>query len=182
MNKLARIVLEKFIYEKVTLTSLELQKIQAFSEEKWPVFITITDHDTIVGSVGRIYPLYENFWEEFINNVILLAQDPRFKDYLENHSKVRNLHYRVDVFHDDNRRILHHPDELESENEGMILLCQKQEKVGVILPHMFKNNLSWEEVYHNLIKKIDLDTTHLGKGDVILYGLKTEVFEDEKNV
>jgi hypothetical protein len=45
----------------------------------------------------------------------------------------------------------------------MILLCQKQEKVGVILPHMFSSPLSGEEVYHRIIKKINLDTAHLGK-------------------
>jgi len=42
---------------------------------------------------------------------------------------MRKLNFRVDIFHDKDRRILHHPDELDGETEGMILLCQNQEKV-----------------------------------------------------
>lgn len=179
MNHLARAILEKYVFEKVTLTTAELQKIQSFSDEKWPVFITVKDGEKVVWSVGRIYPLSESFWEELIKNVILLAEDERFKLYLDNQNKVRGLHFRVDTFSDANRRILHHPDELE-EDEGMILLCQKQEKAWVILPKMFKNKVSGEDIYHILIQKIGLDASHFGKWDVILYGLKTEIFEDEK--
>ena len=98
-----------------------------------------------------------------IKNTILVTSDPRFQPYLDNPEKTRKLNFRVDIFHDGDRRILHHPDELESENEGMILVCQKQEKVGIILPHMFQSPLSGEEIYHHIIKKINLDTTHIGK-------------------
>lgn len=101
--------------------------------------------------------------EELIENTNLLAQDPRFQPYIDNPEKTRKLQYRVDTFHDNDRRILHHPDELVSESEGMILLCQNQEKVGIILPHMFNSPLSGEEIYHRLISKINLDTAHLGK-------------------
>lgn len=180
MHNLARIILESYLFEKKTLTVDELQKIQQILKEKVPVFITIKDGENIVGSTGRIYPSHNSFGEEFIDNVILLTADPRFQPYMDNPEKTRKISYRVDIFHDQDRRILHHPDELESENEGMILLCQKQEKVGIILPHMFSAPLSGEEVYHHLIKKINLDMTHLGKGDVILYGVKTEIFEDNK--
>jgi len=178
MQNLARIILESFLFEKKTLSVAELQKIQPLQKEKGPVFITVRDGETIVGSTGRIYPAHDSIGEELINNVILLTSDPRFQSYIDNPEKTRKLTYRVDTFHDQDRRILHHPDELESEQEGMILLCQKQEKVGIILPHMFKSALSGEEVYHHLIKKINLDMAHLGKGDVILYGVKTQIFED----
>lgn len=178
MQNLARIILESFLFEKKTLSMHDLEKIQPLSKEKCPVFITVRDGDTIVGSTGRIYPAHDTIGEELINNVILVASDPRFQPYRENTEKTRKLTYRVDVFHDQDRRILHHPDELISEQEGMILLCQKQEKVGIILPHMFKSALSGEEVYHQLIKKINLDMSHLGKWDVILYGVKTQIFED----
>lgn len=178
MQNLARIILESYLFEKKTLTTDDIQRIQPILKEKIPVFITIKDGENIVCSTGRIYPYRSNFWEELIDNVILAIADPRFQPYIDNPEKTRKLTYRVDIFHDQDRRILHHPDELESEQEGMILLCQKQEKVGIILPHMFKSPLSGEEVYHHLIKKINLDTTHLGKWDVILYGVKTQIFED----
>lgn len=180
MQNISRIILESFLFEKKTLTPNDVQKIQSVSKEKTPVFITVKDGDTIVGSTGRIYPAHDTLAEELIDNSILIISDPRFHPYIDNPEKTRKLHYRIDVFHDQDRRILHHPDELENTSEGMILLCQKQEKVGIILPHMFSSPLSGEEVYHHLIKKIGLDTSHLGKGDVILYGVKTEVFEDER--
>lgn len=180
MNNLARTILEAFLFEKKTLTSTDIQKIQTIPKERMPVFVTLMDGENIVGSSGRIYPKHDTLAEELIDNTILLASDPRFMPYRDNPEKTRKLHYRVDIFHDDDRRILHHPDELQSGVEGMILLCQKQEKAGIILPHMFHSPLSGEEIYHHLIKKIELDTAHLGKGDVILYGVKTEIFEDEK--
>lgn len=180
MNKLARTILESFLFEKKTLTVSDLEKIEQTPKEKCPVFITVSDGDTIVASAGRIYPKHDTIGEELIENTTLIALDPRFQPYLDNPEKVRKIHYRIDIFHDEDRRLLHHPDELVSASEGMILLCQKQEKIGIILPHMLTSSLSGEEIYHNLIRKIDLDTTHLGKWDVILYGVKTEVFEDEK--
>jgi AMMECR1 domain-containing protein len=178
MNNLARIILESYLFEKKTLSEDEIEKIQPVAKEKIPVFITVRDGNTVVGSTGRIYPAEESLWKELIQNTILITSDPRFQPYLDNPEKTRKLNFRVDIFHDGDRRILHHPDELEGQNEGMILLCQKQEKVGIILPHMFDPPLSGEEIYHHLIKKINLDTTHIGKWDIILYGVKTEIFED----
>lgn len=180
MHKLARIILESYLFEKKTLTVADIEKIENLPKQKSPVFVTIMDGDTIVGSTGRVYPKNDTIPAELIENTTLLVEDPRFQPYRDNPEKTRKLHYRVDIFHDEDRRILHHPDELMSASEWMILLCQKQEKVGVILPHMFSSPLSGEEVYHRIIKKINLDTAHLGKWDVILYWVKTEVFEDEK--
>lgn len=161
MHRLARIILESYIFEKKIPTPSDIEKIQKIPREKSPIFITISDGDIIVASSGRIYPKHDTLIEELIENTTLLAQDPRFQPYKDNPEKTRKLHYRVDIFHDVDRRILHHPDEMIAANEGMILLCQKQEKVGIILPHMFTQPLSGEEVYHHLIKKIHLDTAQL---------------------
>ena len=142
MQNLARIILESFLFEKKTLTPSDIQKIQPLSKERTPVFITVRDGDIIVASTGRIYPAHETLAEELIDNTILLISDPRLHAYIDNPEKIRKLHYRIDIFHEQDRRILHHPDELQSATEGMILLCQKQEKVGIILPHMFTSPLS----------------------------------------
>lgn len=163
MNTLARTILETFIFEKKTLTPEEVEKIRPLPKEKAPVFITLYDGEEVVASTGRIYPAHNTLTEELIDNTVLLASDPRFSTHIQNTELVRKLHYRVDTFHDTDRRILHHPDELVNTTEGMILLCQKQEKVGIILPHMFKGNPSGEEVYHHLIQKTQLDTSKLGK-------------------
>jgi AMMECR1 domain-containing protein len=163
MHKLARAILESYLFEKKIMTSAEAEKIEKLPKERSPVFVTLSDGDTVIASSGRIYPKHDTAIKELIENTTLLSEDVRFQPYKDNPEKTRKLHYRVDVFHDEDRRILHHPDELVSATEGMILLCQKQEKVGIILPHMFSSPLSGEEVYHHLIKKINLDTAHLGK-------------------
>lgn len=116
--------------------------------------------------------------EELIENTILATEDPRFESYRNNPEKARKIRYRVDIFRDQDRRLLHHPDELDSAVEWIIVLCQKQEKVGIILPHILPATLSGEDVYHKAISKINLDIKHLGKWDVILYWVKTQIYED----
>jgi hypothetical protein len=135
MHTLARHVLQTFLFEKKIPKPEDLEKIQSIPKQKAPVFVTVSDAGTIVASSGRVYPLHD-LYEELIENTINLLSDPRFQEYKENPEKARKLEYRVDVFHDTDRRILHHPDEIDGKNEGMIVVCQKQKKVGIILPHM----------------------------------------------
>jgi hypothetical protein len=60
----------------------------------------------------------------------------------------------------------------------MILICRKQKKVWVILPHILPETFSWEDIYHTLVKKVGLNLQDIGKWDLILYGLKTHIFQD----
>lgn len=112
MHKLARTILESYLFEKKVMTPADAEKIEKLPKEKSPVFITISDGDTIVASSGRIYPKHDTVIEELIENTTLLTEDVRFQPYKDNPEKTRKLRYRVDVFHDEDRRILHHPDEL----------------------------------------------------------------------
>ncbi len=169
-------ILETFLFEKKTLTKEEVEKIIPLPKEKLPIFITLYDGDNIIASAGKIYPSHETFAEELIDNTLLLLSDERFKEYIENPEKIRKIEYRVDIYRESDRRILHHPDELAGSVEGMILLCQKQEKAGIILPHMMKGIPSGEEMYRQLTQKIHLDLSHIGKWDIILYAVKTEIF------
>jgi hypothetical protein len=105
-------------------------------------------------------------------------QDARFADYISQPEKIRKLTYRVDTYQEKDRRILHHPDDIEP-GEGLIILCQKQEKAGIILPGMLPETMKGQEIYHMLCDKIALDTMHLGRGDLILYALQTERYSDK---
>ena len=78
MQNLARIILESFLFEKKPHSEAELQHLQPIQKEKSPVFITVRDGETIVGSTGRIYPAHDNLGEELINTVIVLTSAPRF--------------------------------------------------------------------------------------------------------
>ena len=177
MHTLIKKILESYLFEKKIVQSKDIDTGEPLLQEKLPIFITAYDGETVVGSAGKIYPTQEKAIEELIENTILMTKDERYTTYMENPEKARILRYRVDVFRDSDRRLLHHPDDLNTATEGMIVLCQKQEKVGIILPRMLSSSLSGEEVYHHVIQKIHLDTKHLGKGDVILYAVKTETFE-----
>jgi hypothetical protein len=177
MQTLARNILQTFLFEKKTPKAEDLEKIKAIPKQKVPIFITVSDAGVVVASSGKVYPTHD-IYEELIENTVNLVHDPRFWDYKDNPEKARKLEYRVDIFHDSDRRMLHHPDEIDGKNEGMIVVCQKQKKVGIILPHMLSENLSGEEIYHQVARKINLDTHNLGKWDLILYAIKTEIFQD----
>ena len=163
MQNFARTILESYIFEKKVLTPKDFPADLPLMTEKLPAFITIYDGENVVGSNGRIYPIHETALEELIENTLSLTKDQRFEEYLHNPEKARKLRYRVDIFRDHDRRLLHHPDELDGASEGIIILCQKQEKVGIILPHMLPPTLSGEEIYHRAIAKVQLDTKRIGK-------------------
>lgn len=163
MQNIARTILESYIFEKKILTTKDLAINSPLYSEKIPVFITLYDNKEIICSVGRIYPFHDTLAEELIENTCLIAQDARFENYKKNPEMIRKLQYRTDIFRDTDRKLLKHPDELESGSEGIIVLCQKQEKTSIILPHMFTTPISGEEMYHYAIQKSEIDTKKLGK-------------------
>lgn len=180
MQKLVRSIVQAVLFEKRIPSLDELKKIPVQIPDKvLPTFVTLYDHDVVIGSAGRLYPVKESFLEELIDNTEQALNDSRFVEYKNNPEKARNLWYRVDTFENNSRRMLHHPDDIDTKSEGMILICRKQKKVGVILPHMVPETLSWEDIYHMLVKKVSLNLKDVGKWDLILYGLKTHIFKDE---
>lgn len=179
MQKLVRSIIQSVLFEKKAPSIEELAKIPVQIPDKvLPTFVNIYDNETLIASAGRLYPIKESFLEELIDNTEQALRDPRCVEYCTNPEKARNLRYRVDTFDTNSRRLLHHPDDIDAKNEGMILICRKQKKVGVILPHMLPETLSWEDIYHMLAKKVSLDLKDIGKWDLILYGLKTHIFQD----
>lgn len=143
MQKLVRSIIQSVLFENRAPSIEELAKIPVQIPEKvLPTFVTIYDGETIIASAGRLYPMKASFLEELIDNTEQALKDLRFSEYASNPEKVRNLRYRVDTFDTDSRRILRHPDDIDGKNEGMILICRKQKKVGVILPHMLSETLS----------------------------------------
>jgi len=143
MQRLVRSIVQSVLFEHTSPSIEELKKISVQIPEKvLPSFVTIYDNETIIGSAGRLYPIKESFLEELIDNTQKALQDKRFESYHDNPEKTRNLRYRVDTFDTESRRMLHHPDDIDIKIEGMILICRKQKKVGLILPHMLSETLS----------------------------------------
>ena len=143
MQRLVRNIIQSVLFEKKVPTPEDLQKIAIKLPDKvLPVFVTIFDGPNIIASMGRLYPVKTSFLEELIDNTQSALEDPRFAAYKSNPEKTRNLTYRVDTFDANSRRMLHHPDDIDTKTEGMILICRKQKKVGVILPQMLPETLS----------------------------------------
>ena len=179
MQKAVRAIIQSILFEKKTPATEDIKKIITNLPEKaFPVFITLYDWEKIIGSSGKLFPTKESFIEELIENTEWALNDSRFATYKANPETTRNLKYRVDTFENSNRRMLHHPDDLDAKVEWMIIICRKQKKIGVVLPNMFPNTFSWEDVYHLLAKKIELNLQDIGKWDLIIYGLKTHIFQD----
>lgn len=130
MQKLVRTIIQSTLFENKAPSIEELKKIPVqIPEMVLPSFVTIYDDKTIIGSAGRLYPIKANFLEELIDNTQQALQDPRCTEYRTNPEKTRDLRYRVDTFDTNSRRMLHHPDDIDVKNEGMILICRKQKKV-----------------------------------------------------
>jgi hypothetical protein len=130
MYKLVRSIIQSVLFEKKAPSIEELSKIPVqIPDIALPSFVTIYDKETIIASTGRLYPVQKSFLEELIDNTQQALKDPRCTEYCNNPEKARNLQYRVDTFDTDSRRILHHPDDIDTKNEGMILICRKQKKV-----------------------------------------------------
>lgn len=91
---------------------------------------------------------------------------------------VRKLTYRVDLVVPEYRRLVTNPDEIDTAREGIIVLCQKQGKLGVILSGMLPNVAGGEELYRHAISKAGIDTKDLKKGDVLVYALRTKIYHD----
>ncbi|MFA6080669.1 MAG: AMMECR1 domain-containing protein [Candidatus Gracilibacteria bacterium] len=179
MQKVVRSIIQSVLFENKTPSIEDIKKIVTnLPEKSLPVFVTLYDAEKIIGSAGKLYPTNKTFIEELIENTEGAMKDSRFASYKANPETTRNLKYRVDTFENSNRRMLHHPDDMDTKTEGMIIICRKQKKIGVILPGMFPETLSGEDVYHLLAKKIELNLQDVGKGDLIIYGLKTHIFKD----
>lgn len=129
MEKFARAILESYIFEKKVLTPGDAPSQYPLYNERLPAFVTVYDGEEVIGSIGKIYPTHDKLIEELIENTLLLTKDSRFEPYLKNPEKARKLRFRVDTFHDNDRRLLHHPDDINTAVEGIIVLCQAQEKV-----------------------------------------------------
>ena len=178
MNQAAKKILESYIFEKKrpTIQDLGLSD-DPMAKNKYANFVTLYLNGVIVASSGRVHPSKDSTLEELIDNVIIAMDDPRFSQSIKNAEMSRKLAYRIDVIVPEYRRLLSSPDELDVSNEGIIVLCQKQGKLGVILPGMLDVKSS-DEMYRHALTKAGIDTKILKKGDMQMYGFRTKVFQD----
>ena len=131
----------------------------------------------MVASSGRVHPKLDSTLEELIDNTVKATEDPRFEQHVSNPELARKLVYRVDLVIPEHRRLVPSPDEIDIKREGIIVLCQKQGKLGVILPGMMPSVKNGDDLYQHALTKSGISTTSLKKGDILVYAIKTKVFQ-----
>jgi len=179
MHTIAKKILEMYVFEKKRPTIQDLALTwHEMANNKYASFVTLSLDGDIVASSWRVHPLKDSTLEELIDNVLIAIDDPRFVQHVKNPELTRKLVYRVDIIVPEYRRLVTNPEEIDVEREWVIVLCQKQGKLGLILSGMLPRVKSGEELYRHAIGKADIDTKNLKRWDVLVYALRTKIYRD----
>lgn len=179
MYKIARRIIETYLREKKILTIEELGLSGNEHEtSKNLIFVTLYKNGGIIASSGRIHLKKPNTLFELIENSLFCLRDPRFSEAIKNPDELANVQVRVDMIRPEGRRILGNISELDTKREGLILLSQTKNALGVLLPNITNVASSPEEYFQIVCKKADLNHADLKPEDMILYGIESTRFSD----
>jgi len=179
MHTIAKKILESFVFEKKQPTIIDLWLAEhEMAHNKYASFVTLTLDGEVVASSWRVHPVKDSTLEELIDNVMNATEDARFAQKVKNPELARRLTYRIDLIIPEYRRLVTSPDDIDITKEWVIVLCQKQWKLAVILSGMMPDVASWDELYRYALNKADINTRELKKGDVLVYALRTKIYHD----
>ncbi len=179
MHTLVRKTLEIYLREKrIPILSDIDPSLLEYTKSKMSVFVTLYYQGKVIASSGRIQCKKENTLYECIDNTLLCLKDPRFTAEIQNPETINDIRIRVDRFTALNRRILKSIEEIDTRDEGIILLSQNLGKLSIILPHMLHLDSTPENFYVLACQKADLDPAKLTPADSVLYGIRTESESD----
>lgn len=179
MHKIARQIIETYLREKKILTIEEL-KLSGSEHEtsKNLMFVTLYKNGSVVASSGRIHLKKPNTLFELIENSLFCLRDPRFVEAVKSPDELAQVQVRVDMIRPEGRRILGNISELDVKREGLILLSQTKNAVGVLLPNIANVASTPNEYFQIVCKKAGLNPQELKPEDMILYGIESTVFSD----
>jgi len=179
MFNLVRKTLEAFILEKRIITQADFPLDTAeFVSKKDAIFVTLYHNGRVIASSGRIQCQKENTVYECIDNTLLCLKDARFGTSLQSAENLADIHIRVDVFWNENRRMIQSIADFSVRDEGMIFLSQNLGIMSIVLPHMIHLDPTPEKYFELLCKKAGLDSKKLIPSDYILYAFKTREYTD----
>lgn len=179
MHKIARRIMETYLKEKKILTIEELGLAGSEHEKsKNLIFVTLYKNGSVIASSGRIHLKKPNTLFELIENSLFCLRDPRFAEAVKNPDELANIKIRVDMVRPEGRRILANIAELDTKREGLILLSQTKNTLGVLLPNITNVASSGAEYFQIVCKKAGLDPAELKPEDMILYAIESEKFSD----
>lgn len=179
MHKIARRIMETYLKEKKILTIEELGLSGTEHEKsKNLIFVTLYKNGSIIASSGRIHLKKPNTLFELIENSLFCLRDPRFAEAIKNPDELAKVQIRVDMIRPEGRRIITNVSELDIKREGLILLSQTKNALGVLLPNITNIASSGAEYFEIACKKAGLDSRELKPEDMVLYAIESEKFSD----
>lgn len=179
MHTIARKILETYLGEKKIPTIEELGLAGSEHEKtKNLIFVTIYKDGSIIASSGRIHLKKPNTLFELIENTLFCLRDPRFSQAVKTLDDLKNVQIRVDMIRGDQRRILQNIGELNTKKEGLILLSQTKNSVGVLLPNITNIASTPEEYLDIVCQKAWLEQRVLKPEDFILYAIESTMFSE----
>lgn len=115
---------------------------------------------------------------ELIENSLFCIKDERFTVAIKNPDEIASVKIRVDMIRPEDRRMLTDMADFDIKKEGLILLSQTKNAVGVLLPNITNVASSLDEYLQIVYKKAGLNPSELKSEDTVLYAIKSTIFSD----
>lgn len=179
MHKIARRIIETYLVDKKIPTPEELGLAGSEHEKtKNLVFVTLYRNGKVIASSGRIHIKKPNTSLELIENTLFCLKDERFSMAVSSPDQIKEVQIRVDMIRPEDRRVLGNISELDIKREGLILLSQTKNTIGVLLPRITNVASTPEEYLEIVCKKAGLDHKTLANEDMVLYGIGSSMYSD----
>jgi AMMECR1 domain-containing protein len=180
MQEFVRAALSRYISTQRVPTPEEIgiSPDHPLMQRKDIVFVTLSRDGETVASSGRVAVKKSSSAVELVENSLLCLKDPRVTAFLGDPTFIDDVRVRVDVVPTDKRKIITTLDEISPNIHGLILISEKHEALGVVLPGMSRLASTPQELFYLVAKKAGLDPAALAEDEYILYTIETEVSSD----
>ena len=133
----SRKIIETYLNEKKILSVPELGLAGSeYLDTKHLSFVTLYKDGKVIASSGRVHIKKENTVLELIENTLFCLKDERFIEAIKNPLELKNVKFRVDIITNAQRKVIKSIDEIDTKTDGLILISQSKNTLGVILPHI----------------------------------------------
>jgi AMMECR1 domain-containing protein len=179
LSIVSRKVIETYLNEKKILSISELLLMGSeYLDTKHLSFVTLYKDGKVIASSGRVHIKKENTVMELIENTLFCLKDERFIEAIKNPLELKHVKFRVDIITNAQRKVIKSLDEVDPKTDGLILISQTKNALGVILPNITNMVSTSQELFTLVCKKAGLVSTELKDEDYILYKIQSTVFSE----
>jgi len=179
LSIVARKIIETYLNEKKILSIPELGLAGSeYLDTKHLSFVTLYKDGKVIASSGRVHIKKENTVLELIENTLFCLKDERFIEAIKNPLELKNVKFRVDIITNAQRKVIKSLEEVDPKTDGLILISQPKNALGVILPHITNLISTANELFTLVCMKAGVDQATLQDEDYILYKIQSTVFSE----